>query len=200
MVHTGFFWILIAGLIYGVLHSALASLWLKKKAVQKFGPAGKKYYRLFFVAAASLTTVAYLALVVLLPDRMIYRIPFPWVVVTLAIELASTWGVVKCLWESGPLAFLGVDVLWRKTLTAPDEKLITNGLYARMRHPIYTFSFVLIWFSPLLTWNLLALFLGVTAYTLIGSVFEEQKLVQAFGQEYQEYQKTTPAFLPKLKR
>ncbi len=51
-----------------------------------------------------------------------------------------------------------------------------------------------------MTWNLLALFLGITAYMLIGSWFEEQKLLRQFGEAYAEYQKKTPAFIPRLKR
>ncbi len=47
-----------------------------------------------------------------------------------------------------------------------------------------------------MTWNLLALYLGLSAYLLIGSIFEERKLVQQFGKEYVEYRRRTPRIVP----
>ncbi len=200
MANTGFYWILLAGLIFGLIHSLLASLWLKEKAVHWAGSAGKKYYRLFFVVVAGLTSLGYIALVFLFPDKVIYRIPLPWLIVTGLIELAAALAAAKSVLDSRPMAFFGLDVLLFRSLTAPDEKLNTGSFYRWMRHPIYSFSFLFIWLSPIMTWNLLALFLGVTLYTVIGSLFEENKLILAFGDAYRAYKKETPAFIPKFKR
>jgi protein-S-isoprenylcysteine O-methyltransferase Ste14 len=53
---------------------------------------------------------------------------------------------------------------------------------------------------PVMSWNLLALNLGVTLYFIIGSRFEEDKLLDEFGEAYAEYRRRTPAFLPRLFR
>jgi protein-S-isoprenylcysteine O-methyltransferase Ste14 len=200
MANTGFYWILLAGAIFGPIHSLLAAVGVKTKVENWLGVAGKKYYRFFYVVIASLTTLAYASLVVILPDKLIYKIPFPYVMLTSLLEIGAVLGAAKCVLDSRPMAFIGVDVLLDNSLPMPDEKLVTSGFYRLMRHPIYTFSLVALWLSPVMTWNLLALFLGITAYMLIGSWFEEQKLLRQFGEAYAVYQKKTPAFIPKLKR
>jgi len=53
-----------------------------------------------------------------------------------------------------------------------------------------------LWFTPLMTVNLLALNLGVTAYFILGGVFEERKLLRQFGQVYADYRQRTPMLLP----
>jgi protein-S-isoprenylcysteine O-methyltransferase Ste14 len=51
-----------------------------------------------------------------------------------------------------------------------------------------------------MSWNILAFAIGLTLYTLIGSRFEERKLIQEFGQAYIDYRKVTPWIIPiKLK-
>jgi protein-S-isoprenylcysteine O-methyltransferase Ste14 len=200
MTNSGFFWILLAGAIFGPIHSLLATIEIKAKVESWLGEAGKKYYRFFYVVVASLTTLAYASLVVIFPDKLIYKIPFPYVILTSLLEIGAIVGASRCVLDSRPMSFIGVDVLLNPKLSAPDEKLVTSGFYRLMRHPIYTFSLVALWLSPIMTWNLLALFLGITAYMLIGSWFEEQKLLRQFGEAYAEYQKKTPAFIPRLKR
>ncbi|PKN89734.1 MAG: isoprenylcysteine carboxylmethyltransferase family protein, partial [Chloroflexi bacterium HGW-Chloroflexi-7] len=74
--------------------------------------------------------------------------------------------------------------------------LMTDGLYRYSRHPIYFFSFIVLWLFPLMSWNILSLAIGVTIYTLIGSRFEEHKLVGEFGQTYIDYRKVTPWIIP----
>lgn len=200
MTNSGFFWILLAGAIFGPIHSLLATIELKAKVESWLGEAGKKYYRFFYVVVASITTLAYASLVVIFPDKLIYKIPFPYVILTSLLEIGAIVGASRCVLDSRPMSFTGVDVLLNPKLSAPDEKLVTSGFYRLMRHPIYTFSLVTLWLSPIMTWNLLALFLGITAYMLIGSWFEEQKLLRQFGEAYAEYHKKTPAFIPRLKR
>ena len=36
----------------------------------------------------------------------------------------------------------------------------------------------------------------VTVYFIVGSRFEEQKLLQAYGDEYRDYQQRTPSLMP----
>ena len=65
-----------------------------------------------------------------------------------------------------------------------------------MRHPIYSFSFILLWLMPVMSWNLLALAIGLSLYMLIGIGFEERKLVAEFGQAYVEYRQRTRMLIP----
>ncbi|MRR29271.1 isoprenylcysteine carboxylmethyltransferase family protein [bacterium] len=200
MNQTGFWWILIAGAVYGVIHSLTASLRLKHFAAQHFGEPGRRFYRLVYVIVSVITTPIYMALIVLLPDGRLYTIPQPWVFLTGFIQLLALAGMLLSFKGTGLLSFLGADVLFKPQSTEIPNTLMTAGLYRYTRHPIYFFSLVFLWLIPLMTWNLLAFAIGVTLYTLIGSRFEERKLAGEFGQAYIDYRKVTPWIIPiKLK-
>jgi len=47
--------------------------------------------------------------------------------------------------------------------------------------------------------SLLIVNIIITAYTLIGIRFEENKLVLEFGESYKEYQRKVPMIIPSLK-
>ena len=198
ILHSGFFWILLAGAVYGLIHSGLASTTAKSFASRRFGETGAKYYRLFFVIIATITLLPYAGLIIWLPDSRLYVISSPWIYLTLFIQGLALIGLALSPLQTRLISFVGIDVLLRPNQPVVSKKLNTSGVYRLVRHPIYTFTFLFLWFMPLMTWNLLALIIGLTLYTLIGSVFEEQKLVTTFGNEYSEYQKRTPAFLPRL--
>lgn len=79
--------------------------------------------------------------------------------------------------------------------------LVTDGIYARVRHPIYL-AFLLMQISLLfLTSNW---FIGLCGIAIIVAVIairipeEERLLAGRFGDEYRNYQKRTGALLPKL--
>jgi len=79
--------------------------------------------------------------------------------------------------------------------------LVTEGPYARIRHPIYT-TFLLMQISVLLltsNW-----FIGFCGIAIIVSVIairvpeEEKMLIEQFGDDYRSYIKHTGSLLPKL--
>lgn len=194
MANSNFWLILILGLVFGVIHSTLASSRLKAFAVRIFGQNGSRYYRLFFVIIAAATSLAYFAPVVLLKDAPFYEIPLPWRYLTLVIQLGAGILAIVALFQTSLLHFSGLSALRNQEVT--EDHLITGGFYRYTRHPIYLFSLILIWLFPVMTWNRLALAIGVTVYTLIGSLLEERRLAVQFGQEYLDYQKRTPWLIP----
>ena len=75
----GSFWLILGlVLLYGVVHSALASLAAKAHARRWFGPSADRWFRLVYNALAALTLLPVLALPVLLPDEQLYAVPSPW--------------------------------------------------------------------------------------------------------------------------
>jgi protein-S-isoprenylcysteine O-methyltransferase Ste14 len=76
---------------------------------------------------------------------------------------------------------------------------VTNGLYRYVRHPLYTAGLLFIWLIPVMTVNLLALNIGLTAYLIVGARYEERKLVKEFGEEYLHYRERTPMLIPRLR-
>lgn len=189
--------ILLAVGLYGLVHSLLASLGVKARARRAFGPASDRYYRLAFNLFGFLSLLPVLALAALLPDRILYNIPFPWNLPLFALQGLALLGLAVGLLQTGALSFLGL----RQLFEPQDEKstLVDTGLYHWMRHPLYSFGMLFLWASPIMTRNLLALFLGLTGYLIIGAVFEERKLLAEYGPAYKRYREQTPMFIPGLK-
>lgn len=76
----------------------------------------------------------------------------------------------------------------------------TKGMFKLCRHPLYFFSILILLFDTNPNPNKLVFNLGCTIYFLIGSYFEEQRMIKELGEKYLEYQKNTPRLIPFLKR
>ena len=80
-------------------------------------------------------------------------------------------------------------------------KLITTGVYSKLRHPIYSADIVLAW-GVALTYPTIAMLFAVvwtTVVMLTWIYLEEKALIELFGDEYLEYRKRVPMLFP-LKR
>ena len=81
-----------------------------------------------------------------------------------------------------------------------EQKLLTDGIYARMRNPRYVEVSLGLLAIAFLT-NYLATYLLVLVFSL-GIYFlvllEEKELQARFGREYEEYCKRVPRFIPKF--
>jgi protein-S-isoprenylcysteine O-methyltransferase Ste14 len=197
MTASGFGVVLLAMALYGVLHSALASHTFKRFLAHRLGETWvQRYYRLLFSLLGGLTLLPVLALMVLLPDSRLYRLDWPWLGLSLAVQGLGVWIVWRGLRATGVMAFLGLpQALGQRPATPP--RLVTEGVYALMRHPLYTGSLLTLWFMPLMTWNLLAFNLAATAYFILGARLEEAKLRAEFGTAYVDYTRRTPMFIPR---
>lgn len=194
---------------YGFVHSLLASRAAKGLACRFFPAAAGRYYRLGFNLLGAVTFVPVLFLVAWLPDQRLYSISFPWLALTLAGQFLAVLGLAVGLLQTGPLSFLGLKQLFGKQDdTCPDwqfspqgagNRLVTGGLYHWVRHPLYSCGLALIWLAPVMSWNILALNLGLTAYIFIGATLEERKLLAQFGEVYADYRRRTPMLVPGLR-
>jgi protein-S-isoprenylcysteine O-methyltransferase Ste14 len=191
--------ILLAVFLYSLFHSFLASLWAKARARRWLGPAVDRFYRLFFNGIGVVTLLPVLALVPLLPDRLIYTVPFPWWLLFLGVQGLAVVGLLVGLMQTGIGSFLGLSQLMGEKQEV-SLQLVMGGLYRWVRHPLYTAGLVLIWFTPFMTQNLLALYAGFTLYLVVGASFEERKLLREFGETYIEYRKRTPMLIPGWRR
>lgn len=195
-MQTGFFWILAAMAGYGTIHSLLAANCTKRMVRRWTGErVYQRFYRLFFNLAAGVTLLPALALVLLSPDALIYRIRLPWLALSGALQLLAVAALLAGLLQTGVANFLGLEQLLGLK-GEPSHGLVRGGLYRYVRHPLYAFSLALIWLTPVMTWNVLGFNIGATLYLTIGSFIEERKLLQEFGPQYAEYRRRTPMFLP----
>jgi protein-S-isoprenylcysteine O-methyltransferase Ste14 len=76
---------------------------------------------------------------------------------------------------------------------ASARRLVTTGLYSRIRHPVYLFGSIagLASVLALQVWWLLALALLLEPITIVRAVREERVLKAAFGEEYERYRRRT---------
>ncbi|MFM8320244.1 MAG: methyltransferase family protein [Chloroflexota bacterium] len=191
--------ILGAMLVYGVVHSWLAWPQAKGLAQRLFGAGSLRWYRLAYNLFAALSLLPVLYLAAALPDEPLYRVPQPWSLAMLAVQGLAGLGLLAAVLQTGALSFVGLAQLFQGGDPAPG-RLVESGLYRWMRHPIYTTGMAFLWFTPLMTRNLLLLYAGFSLYFLIGAWFEERKLLREFGQAYRDYQRRVGMFLPRLPR
>lgn len=81
----------------------------------------------------------------------------------------------------------------------PDHELVRTGPYGAVRHPVYTSMFLLMLATGLLFVRWPMLLLAVALYvagTEIRIHAEEGLLRARFGKEFEEYQRSVPAYLP----
>ena len=185
-------------ILYGVIHSLLASLKLKMIARRKFGSAADRYYRLAYNLFAVISLVPVLVLVAALPDRVLYKIPFPWSLLTIGIQALGVLFLTLGLLETGPFTFLGIRQIFAPR-EEEDSPLVVTGLYRFVRHPLYSSGLLIIWLTPVMTMNLLAFNIAATFYLILGARVEERKLIQQYGETYLRYKQETPMLLPSFR-
>ncbi|MEM9135651.1 MAG: protein-S-isoprenylcysteine O-methyltransferase [Actinomycetota bacterium] len=82
-----------------------------------------------------------------------------------------------------------------------DHTLTTDGVYRRVRHPMYTAIWLLFLAYPLLVHNWIAGFAGALAFGVMYVVrvpHEESMMLTEFGDEYAEYQGRTGRLWPPI--
>jgi protein-S-isoprenylcysteine O-methyltransferase Ste14 len=90
---------------------------------------------------------------------------------------------------------------WRRIHQARrEETLMTDGVYARVRHPQYTGLFLIVFGEGVVHWptivSVVAFPIIVLAYTLLARK-EEAQMLEKFGDEYREYQRRVPMLIPR---
>lgn len=82
-----------------------------------------------------------------------------------------------------------------------EQKLITTGMHARIRHPLYL-GHLLTLVALAVGSGLIVLYVLTAVAIVTGAIMirlEERELAQRFGDQYREYQSRVPAILPFLR-
>jgi protein-S-isoprenylcysteine O-methyltransferase Ste14 len=83
----------------------------------------------------------------------------------------------------------------------PDNRLLTDGIYGRIRHPRYVAvmlgTFAVAFFTNYLVVYVIALLCVPALYLVV--LLEERELRERFGDEFVRYAERVPRFLPKLR-
>ncbi len=93
--------------------------------------------------------------------------------------------------------FFGLRQWRERNASAEDQEQFVIGEFHRfVRHPWYSMAIVLIWCreqDPIMLANTIM----ITLYFIIGSRFEERKLIQYHGDIYRRYREKVPGLLPR---
>ena len=189
------FWLILSFAVWGIVHSLLASLAVKGFFRRVFGAGFMRIYRLAYNVFSFISFLPILWLVAFLPNRILYSVPAPWSYLMLAGQAAGALGLFAAVLQTDTLSFVGLRQLFEEEKPG---KLVTGGLYKYVRHPIYTFSLIFLWLTPIMTINTLIFYIAATLYFIVGAYFEERKLLREFGAVYAEYKSVTPMLIPRL--
>jgi len=190
--------------VYGAFHSLLAANGVKVFFLSLIGKrAYLGLYRLFYNMIATLSLLPILTMVAIEPGDTIWQINAPLSYLLIAIQAIGLIGLTVSLLQIDGMRFLGLRqaAAWLSGDKLPllEEPLQRGGVYALVRHPLYLFSLLFIWPNATMTVALLGFNIGITVYFVAGSLLEEQKLRQAFGDTYVQYQAEVPWLIPFLR-
>ena len=186
-------WLILAIALWGIFHSLLASTGIKDSFRRLFGNGFMKFYRLFYNVFAVVSILPILYLMIASPDQTLYQVPDPYRLLMRVGQGVSFLLLGVAVLQTDLLSFLGIRQLFQEEKPGP---LMTRGLYQFVRHPLYTFSLLVLWLSPEMSLNSFIVYTALTVYILIGIIFEERKLLREYGQAYAAYRSITPMLIP----
>lgn len=185
---------------FAVVHSFLADARTKKFVKYVFGE--RTYYG-FYRLVYNIYSVAMLLPVWIImqsSERILWTVDGIWVPIFAVLQLIGSVGLVISVLQIDFLRFAGLRQVWvyltDGTLPLPDEPLVTRGLYGLVRHPLYLFSLLALWFVPAMSDTYFVFCSLATLYFLLGSLLEEGRMIQAYGDEYEQYRSRVSWLVP----
>ncbi len=184
----GFHWV-----TYCLVHSFLANNYIKQ-LFSNYLKMGRNFYRFLYNVIAAV----YLVCLVLFQIRLQSPAIFPSTVfsdsVAVILVLTGLCIMALCIRKYfNQLSGISANI--------QEPELYTGGLHQFVRHPLYLGTFIFLIglsiFWPLLK-NFVASFILIL-YTLIGTLWEEKKLLSEFGASYKAYQEKVPMIIPRFR-
>jgi len=183
-VTLGVFWI-----VYYALHSLMASEGVKRVLKERI-PAIYPYYRLLYSFFALVNFILLFVLHDMAPDDLIFK-PNEWVGYSGVFLMLGSAIIVVFAGRTYGLGFL---------MREEEGQLITSGLNAYVRHPLYSGILLgLIGFFLAFPFLKNLVFSLISAiYLVVGSILEERKLIRIYGDEYRSYKRKVKMLIPGL--
>jgi protein-S-isoprenylcysteine O-methyltransferase Ste14 len=120
------------------------------------------------------------------------------------ISLAAIpfWSLTVFIYFGGKRHFSLDQVIGRAELESDryEQRLVTTGLHARIRHPLYFghLCTMLGWLALAQTWAVLALLVWAAVTGVVMIRAEDAELERRFGPVFREYRKRVPAVIPRI--
>jgi protein-S-isoprenylcysteine O-methyltransferase Ste14 len=187
--------IFLASTVFGIQHSGLSSIRIKERIIDRWGKSG---YGNIFTATSVLTLlIAFLSMNFW---NWLYFITEPMLVQPILFIIGIILGIVGVVVAMKASKVISVSTV-ADMRTDRKAELVTDGIYARVRHPLYLAT-VLVFGAMAFLYPFLVVIvfaLSMIAYTMIGAYFEERKLMNHYGQEYAAYKKQAGFILPRFR-
>jgi methanethiol S-methyltransferase len=180
-------------LVYGALHSLLAANEVKRFLFERM-PALKPSYRFIYTVLAVLTLIPMLLWYAQFEGALLISSK---IIQILGVMVMVVGGLLlRLAFKSYNLKiFMGLDF---SEESDSNEPLVVSGMYRYVRHPLYFALIVLfvgyaMWVPDVRTFVLVG---GMLFYIVVGSILEERKLTQRYGEAYQAYCRKTKRWIP----
>lgn len=188
---TKLFLLAAAWLIYGLIHSALATSVVKAFCYKTLS-ISEKLYRILYNMIALFSIIPLIYFGFLIIDQLIFEPNF----------YSNILGVLFMI--SGLILMILIIKKYFKQMSGvaenSNQELHINGLHQYVRHPLYLGTFLLliglVFFRPQV--NVLTSTIAIMMYTIFAIRWEEQKLLLNFGETYKFYCASTPRIIPRF--
>jgi protein-S-isoprenylcysteine O-methyltransferase Ste14 len=185
--------------LFAVQHSGMARRGFKRWLTRVIP---EPVERSTYVLCASLVLLLLYALWRPIPNAM-WNVTNPTGVMVLWALFGLGWAIVFIsTFMIGHFDLFGLKQVWLNMAgrTRPADSFRTPAFYKIVRHPIMAGFFVAFWAAPFMSAGHLLFAIATTGYIILAVQLEERDLVAAHGEQYLNYRKQVPAFVPIPKR
>ncbi len=183
----------IAWLVFGLVHSALAGPKMKYRLKSILGGGYRFAYNIF--ALVHIVLVIYGARYILSADIAPLLLTSTVLLILKAMMIAGVVLFIAALMQYDLGRFSGLVQLREPVDSDVEEPLHLAGFHRFVRHPLYSAAHLYLWGSVRTEFDLVTAFWAST-YLIIGSYFEEKKLISEYGDAYVQYKTKVPAIIP----
>jgi len=195
MLDSVLFVYIVLFVVYFVIHSVLASLEFKKWCFTHW-PNLELSYRLWFNILSTILLIPLILLLYLYPGETLWQWTGWKAILMNLLAFTAIFGFYFSLSDYNISEFLGIDLSSKKIIKQPTQEQFYLGTFHRyVRHPWYFFLLVILWTRDMTTYQFISAIM-ITLYLIIGSYFEEKKLIHCFGDVYSRYQKKVSGLIP----
>jgi protein-S-isoprenylcysteine O-methyltransferase Ste14 len=185
-----------AWLLYGAIHSFMASNFFKNFAEKILGKYFR-FYRLIYNILAFALLIPIFSVQFSIYKEALWQVSIYQSIIGKFIAIFGVLLISRALQGYDLREFSGTD--FNKSQEKNEFK--SDGLLKYMRHPIYFGILIFVWgmFVTDASTRSLTSAVAVTIYLFVGIYFEEKKLIEVFGEKYKKYQHDVPMLIPFLK-
>ena len=187
----GYFLLILSWGFFYFTHSFFASAKLKRILKVRWEQGFKSYRLLYSIVSTLLFLGIMIQSILIPPQNFLPQKPL----LTYLGYMIATFGTILSVRSSKQIRlkeFLGLKS------DPKNQKLITSGLYGKMRHPLYL-GLLMIFLGYVLVsaqYTALVHFICLVVYLPFGIYFEEKNLIDQYGDAYLNYQKNVPMLFP----